>query len=91
MSIIKEQISMQAHAQSINAISGEIIAGPNGDFISFTLKNGDTSTLPVGGRSQGMAKPSELSVISVPPNEKYPEGGYVATVNQYVSQGVESF
>ena len=66
MSIIKEQISMQAHAQSINAISGEIIAGPNGDFISFTLKNGDTSTLAE-------------------------DGGSVATANQYVGQGVESF
>ena len=85
MSIIKEQISMQAHAQSINAISGEIIAGPNGDFISFTLKNGDTSTLPVGGRSQGMAKPSELEVLT------FEDGGSVATANQYVGQGVESF
>ena len=85
MSIIKEQISMQAHAQSINAISGEIIAGPKGDFISFTLSDDTKSTIPIGGRSQGMNKPSQLDVLILP------DGGKVATVNQYVSQGVESF
>ena len=82
---IKEQLTMLAYAISINAISAEIIAGPNGDFIVFTLKSGLTSTLPVGKRSQGMDKPSELEVLC------FEDGGAVATVNQYVAKGVEMF
>ena len=76
---------MPVYAGSINAISAEIIAGPNGDFIVFNLKSGLTSTLPVGKRSQGMDKPSELEVLT------FEDGGAVATVNQYVAKGVENF
>jgi len=82
---IKEQITMREYAKSINAISGEIVAGPNGDFISFLLKSGTKVTIPVGGKSQGMDTPSDLDVIILP------DGGAVATVNQYVGQGVETF
>tara|TARA_R110002167_G_scaffold10113_1_gene46591 strand:- start:26 stop:283 length:258 start_codon:yes stop_codon:yes gene_type:complete len=85
MSAELTQISMHEYAQSINAISGEIIAGPKGDFISFTLSDDTKSTIPIGGRSQGMNKPSQLDVLILP------DGGKVATVNQYVGQGVESF
>lgn len=85
MSTIQKQISMQEYAQSINAIDGEIIAGPNGDFISFTLKSGESSTLPIGGNSQGMESPLDLEVLI------FEEGGAVATVNQYVGKGVVSF
>jgi hypothetical protein len=79
------QISMHEYAQSINAVSGEIIAGPNGDFISFKHADGTKSTLPIGNRSQGMKNPSDLDVLTLP------DGGKVATVNQYIGQGVESF
>tara|TARA_R110001632_G_scaffold36376_1_gene91770 strand:- start:509 stop:772 length:264 start_codon:yes stop_codon:yes gene_type:complete len=82
---IKEQVTMRAYAKSINAISGEIVAGPNGDFISFVLKSGDKSTIPVGGKSQGLNTPSELEVLC------FLDGGAVATANQYVGQGVETF
>jgi len=85
MSAELTQISMQEYAQSINAVSGEIIAGPNGDFISFKHADDTKSTLPIGNRSQGMNKPSQLDVLMLP------DGGKVATVNQYVGQGVESF
>ena len=54
MNNVKEQITMRAYAQTINATSAEIIAGPNGDFIVFTLKDDTTTTLPVGGKSQGL-------------------------------------
>ena len=46
---ILKQITMPEYAQSINAIDGEIVAGPNGDFISFTLSDDTKSTIPVGG------------------------------------------
>ena len=85
MSTELTQISMQEYAQSINAVSGEIIAGPNGDFISFTHADNTKSTIPIGNRSQGMQRPSQLDVLTLP------DGGKVATVNQYVGQGVESF
>ena len=85
MNSIKEQLTMLAYASSINAISAEIISGPNGDFISFVLKSGGTTTLPIGGKSQGMDTPSQLEVLC------FLDGGAVATVNQYVGQGVETF
>tara|TARA_R110001606_G_scaffold38464_1_gene107683 strand:+ start:90 stop:350 length:261 start_codon:yes stop_codon:yes gene_type:complete len=82
---IEKQITMREYAQSINAISGEIVAGPNGDFISFVLKSGSKATIPVGGKSQGLNTPSDLEVIC------FLDGGAVATANQYVGQGVETF
>jgi len=82
---IEKQITMREYAQSINAISGEIVAGPSGDFISFTLKSGAKATIPVGKRSQGMGKPSELGVLCLV------NGIAIATANQYVGQGVETF
>jgi len=82
---IEKQITMREYAQTINAISGEIVAGPNGDFISFLLKSGTKSTIPVGGKSQGLDTPSELEVLC------FIDGGVVATANQYVSKGVETF
>jgi len=85
MNNIEKQITMSEYAKSINAINGEIVAGPNGDFISFTLKSGNTATIPVGGNSQGMDSPIELEVLI------FEDGGAVATVNQYVGKGVVSF
>ena len=85
MNNIKEQITMRAYAQTINATSAEIIAGPNGDFIVFTLKDDTTTTLPVGGKSQGMDKPSQLEILC------FQDGGAVATCNQYVGKGAETF
>ena len=82
---IKEQVTMRAYAKSINAISGEIVAGPNGDFISFVLKSGSKTTIPVGGKSQGLDTPSQLEVLC------FIDGGAIATANQYVGQGVETF
>ena len=82
---IKEQVTMRAYAKSINAISGEIVAGPNGDFISFVLKSGSKTTIPVGGKSQGLDTPSQLEVLC------FIDGGAIATANQYVGKGVETF
>ena len=82
---IKEQVTMRAYAKSINAISGEIVAGPNGDFISFVLKSGSKTTIPVGGKSQGLDTPSDLEVLC------FLDGGAIATANQYVGKGVETF
>jgi len=82
---IEKQITMREYAQTINAVSGEIVAGPNGDFISFLLKSGAKSTIPVGGKSQGLDSPSQLEVLC------FVDGGAVATANQYVGQGVETF
>jgi len=82
---VLKQISMSEHAQSINAVSGEIIAGPNGDFITFKHADESKSTMPVGGRSQGMDRPSDLEVICLS------DGGFIATCNQYVGQGIEAF
>ena len=42
-------------------------------------------TLPIGGKSQGMDTPSQLEVLC------FLDGGAVATCNQYVGQGVETF
>ena len=85
MNTIEKQITMSEYAQSINAIDGEIVAGPNGDFVSFTLTSGNTSTIPVGGKSQGMDSPLELEVLL------FDNGSAVATVNQYVGKGVVTF
>ena len=82
---ILKQITMPEYAQSINAIDGEIVAGPNGDFISFTLSDDTKSTIPVGGKSQGMNSPLELEVLI------FDNGGAVATANQYFGKGVVSF
>ena len=78
------QISMQEYAKSINAVSGEIIDGPNGDFIRFQLADGTSSTIACGPNSQGMDRPSQLDVLVT-------DDGGIATVNQYVGKGVETF
>ena len=85
MNGIEKQITMSEYAQSINAIDGEVVAGPNGDFVSFTLKSGRTATIPVGGKSQGMDSPLELEVLI------FDDGSAVATANQYFGKGVVSF
>ena len=63
----------------------EQVAGPKGDFISFVLKSGSKTTIAVGGKSQGLDTPSQLEVLC------FLDGGAIATANQYVGKGVETF
>ena len=60
------------------AASARLVAGPNGNFISVTYKEGFTGklTYPVGGNSQG-GKLSEFNVFTCT------DGQVIATVNHY--------
>ena len=50
-----------------DAISAQPVEGPNGRFISVTLKSGDKLTFPIGKKShRGASAPLYLSVGTLP-------------------------
>jgi hypothetical protein len=59
-----------------NAVSVDLVKGPNGDFISATMADGQRFTLPVGKKSQN-GRLSEMNVIFAE------DGGVIATMNNY--------
>jgi len=60
-----------------DAVSASIVKGPNGDFISATMADGQRFTLPVGKRSQG-GDMLKMNVIIAE------DGGVIATMNNYI-------
>ena len=66
-----------------NAVSAAIVKGPNGDFISATMADGQRFTLPVGKKSQN-GNLLEMNVVFAE------DGGVIATMNNYsVSQTLD--
>lgn len=62
--------------EELNAVSLKKVVGPNGAFISVTNAEGETSTLPVGGKSQA-GKLAEFNILITD------DGQAIATVNHY--------
>lgn len=67
-----------------DAISAQPVEGPNGRFISVTLKSGDKLTFPIGKKSYTEGVPTILEELNALIAE---DGQLIATVNVYKDMG----
>jgi len=67
-----------------DAISAQPVEGPNGRFISVTLKSGDKLTFPIGKKSYTPGVPTDLRELNALIAE---DGQLIATVNVYQDMG----
>jgi len=64
------------YLKELGAVKASVVSGPNGKFISYTLKNDAKGTLPIGKNSYA----GTLATFSVLIAEN---GQAIATINSY--------
>lgn len=72
-------VKLTDHLKAQGAISVVKVKGPNGAFMSITMKDGQKKTMPIGKKSQeGTIKDYNVLITD--------DGVAIATTNNYVEQ-----
>lgn len=69
-------ITLVDYVKSLGAVSLRKVEGPNGAFISYTLADGATGTLPIGNKSKSASLREYRMLVAT-------DGSMIATASSY--------